>query len=169
MQQMKKKLPCVYISTAPLLSHHLLQSWGSLGCPFSFYIPLSRALVFLKNEFSVRHHWANSRLCEAKWIKRGETPAFHMTFLASKAKLGDPVICENSLTSRKPLCPRRRMAAKSSKERGGTEALRLGSRVWQWVSHYTPVSSHPGLRRRQRMKRCPDDLSCALGPNSVSQ
>jgi len=55
--------------------------------------------------------------------------------LCSETKLGEPVIRENSLISRKPLCPRKEVAAQSSKQKAGGEAFFLGSQIWWQPSH----------------------------------
>lgn len=159
---MKKELPCIYIPTAPLLSHHLLQSWGSLGCPLSSYTPLSTALIYKKWVFC-KPFLSQFQPLWSKMNKGERRPQpYRWLFLAQRRNLENLSSGRTLSSAERPCAPGEGWQARRSR----------GTGPRRWASRCSPVHTYfhqSTLGRRQRVKGCPVKLSCALGPNSISQ
>lgn len=168
---MKKKLPCVYISTAPLLSRRLPQSWGSLGCPLSPYALLSTALLYKK--------WVLSKPCLSQfqplWSKvnrgKGKPQPFRWLVLVQDKTWRACHLAEHCHQQTAPVpqekdgCPVFRRERRSRSTVAWFSDLAVGVPLLPMHTYF----QQSRLERRQSVKGCPAELSCALGPNLVSQ
>lgn len=111
----------LFLSICCTFSHHLLQSWKSLGF-LLFYSILLSTHYSTKFEFSLRHFGANSSLYEGNWrVKRGH-PSLPDAFSWFKDRAWR-VCLLGELSSADTPIPQGRAAAQSLKGKGGARGL----------------------------------------------
>lgn len=153
----------LFLSICCIFSHHLLQSWKSLGF-LLFYSTLLSMHYSTKFEFSLRHFGANSSLCEGNWrVKRGH-PSLPDAFSWFKDRawrvclLGELSSADTPYAPGKGSCPVFEREGRSKgtvipNSGGGCAIARL----------FPPV-----LAGEKAEGESPAQLSRALGTNSIS-
>lgn len=161
---MKKKLPCVYIPTAPLLSHRLLQSWGSLGCPLSSYTLLLTALLYKILVLCKPFLSPFQPLWSKKNRGEGRSQTSRWLFLVQKQTLESLSPGRTLSSAESPCAPGEgRLTSLQKRE----EEQRHRGSVLRPCSPMHMYFHQSQLGRRWRVKGCPAKLSSALGPNSI--